>query len=202
MRWRWHGLCAGPGRWAGAAEVTTHWWHLFERCAKETVATPAKRATGAARLSRGRSHAGGGWGKASLWSDIPWGSLAGAKHRRWSWPRLQQGGTLPAPLEGGAKLKGPVIPRLKDTRSGVFPPCFRLPPLLCSFCFRFRRALPLPPASARRKAEAGFRLPLPPPLPPGLPLPLPRDPPTHYSAATPRSTLASGCRVSGCLVSW
>ena len=51
MRWRQHGPRAGPGRWAGAVEETTHWGHLIKRCAKETVATPAGGATGAARLS-------------------------------------------------------------------------------------------------------------------------------------------------------
>ena len=47
----------------------------------ETVATPAKRAVGAARLSRGRSHTRGGHPKAGSRCDIRWGSLAGAKHR-------------------------------------------------------------------------------------------------------------------------
>ena len=56
-----------------------------------------------------------------------------------------------------------------------FPPRFRLPPLLCGFRLRFRRALPLPPSAAplppggrRKPAEA---LPLPPPsasAPPSL----------------------------------
>ena len=77
--------------------MTTHWGHLFERCAMETVATPAERAMGAAPVSRGRSHARGGWGKASLCSDIRWGSLAGAAHRGWDWRCVRQGGTLPAP---------------------------------------------------------------------------------------------------------
>ena len=97
IRCWWHGPCAGPGWRAGVAGVTTGWGHLFKRCAMETAATPAERAMGAAQVSRGRSHACGRCAKAGICRDIRWGSLAGAAHRRWDWPRLRQGGTLPAP---------------------------------------------------------------------------------------------------------
>ena len=62
--------------------MTTHWGHLFKRCAMETVATPAKRAVGAARLSRGRSHTRGGHPKAGSCCDIRWGEREGGAHRR------------------------------------------------------------------------------------------------------------------------
>ena len=84
--------------------------------------------------------------------------------------------SVPGPLVCRAvEQDGLTLRTLTATALRCFPPRFRLPPLLCGFRLRFRRALPLPPSAAplppggRRKAAEA--LPLPPPsasAPPSL----------------------------------
>jgi len=96
-----HGPHASQGRWAGAVEETTHWGHLIKRCAKETVATPAGGATGAARLSRGGSHVSGGRRKARALVRHPLGLAGGRQAPRMGLEMSTTGRNLARPLRRG-----------------------------------------------------------------------------------------------------
>ena len=74
--------------------------------------TPAKRAVGAARLSRGRSHARGGHPKAGSCCDIRWGEREGGAHRRGLRTVCDRAEPGPPPEE-----------EAKDFRCRYFPAC-------------------------------------------------------------------------------